>query len=816
MPPRRTWSETLRRAVTMSPREAATRLAQRLRQERDALRIALNRPPPAVPENSAHDLAAPAAGGRFLFDAADVPNIVAELAARLPETTAHILEQAEKLAQSRFDLLGYQDLDCGTPIDWHRDPVSGRTAPKLPWSRVPYLDESVVGDHKLTWELNRHQHLVTLAKAAWLRPDGPYATLLVGRWYAWLEANPYGVGINWASSLEVAFRALAWLWLRELLPPAAPAGFRSDLEAGLGRAAWHIERYLSIYFAPNTHLLGEAVALYFIGTLCPQFAAARRWRELGWKVVVEQAERQVPSDGLHFEQSIYYHVYALDFLIHSRLLASRNTVPQDKQSPSGTEESPLDPTILRMADALHTLAQAGAAPRFGDDDGGRLFDPARNRTEHLSDPLATCAVLFRRADFKAACPRLPEETLWLTGLEGAHRFRAMTAAAPRPHSRFFEVSGLACIASNEPLAQALLADAGPQGFGNAGHGHADALSVQLIVEGRHALTDPGAYCYPAERPERNLFRGTAAHNTLAADGLDQAEPWGPFAWRHLPRVRAEHWVEGRGGALLVASHDGFERLAAPVTHRRWVVSLGHGLYVIRDLAAGEGTHLLRVSWHVGPEFRLADAAGPQPERLRFHGPNGLALDLIPAGEAAGLYQVGEGFWSPSYGQKIVAPVAYCERQTALPAEFATAILVSRQTAAQETAPPRARFDELTKPNAKVEGLAVYRYRDEYRTVLLLFADREGPWRWRDSSCDASFAAVETDATGSEGRRIFLAGGSFLESPAGRIFDGARKVECWEWLVGHGGEQVFCSEPESVKQVTIDRFSFPFFQNNDPI
>jgi hypothetical protein len=798
----------------MSPHEAATRLVQHLRQRRDGLRLALGLAPPSESEL---EEAQPA--GRFFFSGQDIAKIAAELEKRLPEQAARIVEEAEKLLRGRFDLLGYEDLDFGSPIDWHLDPVSGKRAPLLPWHRVPYLDYGAVGDHKVIWELNRHQHLVTLAKACWLRRDDRYLNALSSQWYDWLAANPYGVGINWASSLEVAFRSLSWLWVLHLLPPSgpAPAQFRRDLVTELGRGARHIERYLSTYFAPNTHLLGEAVALYFVGTLCPQFAAARRWRKLGWNVLIEQAEKQVRSDGLHFEQSTYYHVYALDFFLHAHLLASRN------EGPAGNETAPLDKTIERMANALQTLSQAGAAPRFGDDDGGRLFDHARNRTEHLTDPLATCAALFGRADFKAACPQMPEETLWLLGAAGARGYDTLTAAAPRPRTEFFEASGLACMASTEPRAHALIIDAGPQGFGNSGHGHADALSVQLIVEGCHALTDPGAYCYPVERPERNLLRGTAAHNTLDVDGLDQAEPAGPFSWRHLPQVRAERWVEGRGGTLLIASHDGYQRLAAAVTHRRWVVSLGRGLYLIRDVAGGRGSHRLRLSWHLGPEFRPVDVsslpartvsggkaqaggdkripAAQQSAYFRFENPQGIVVDLI-GGEFVS-HRLTAGPWSAAYGRKAAAPVVYCEKQAALPAEFATAVAVLQPATAAGRLDKLGRIEQAGDTASQSGGLSAYRYTDGNRSVLVLFSDSEGRWHWREWSSDATFLAIETDASGREFRRVFLAGGSFLESSLGRALHCRGKVECWEWLRGTAGEQVYCSNPEAVEQVAIE-------------
>jgi hypothetical protein len=468
-----------------------------------------------------------------------------------------------------------------------------------------------------------------------------------------------------------------------------------------------------------------------------------------------------------------------------------------------------------MADALQTLAQAGAVPRFGDDDGGRLFDGSRNRTTHLTGPLATCAILFNRPDFKAACPQLPEETLWLLGQGGARTYDALTAAAPRARTQWFEASGLACIASSDPLPHTLFVDAGVQGFGNAGHGHADALSVQLVAGGRSVLTDPGTYCYPVEVAGRNVFRGTAAHNTLEVDGLDQSEPGGSFDWRSLPKVRAERWVQGHGGALLVASHDGYARLVEPVIHRRWVAALGNGLYIIRDVATGQGTHSLRVRWHLGPGFRRVEAPGASsdaiPGRIRsdahhlqFQGPESITLHLLGAnaghaGSSGEDYSFMEGVWSEAYGRKTPSLVVCYGKKAALPAEFAMAVVLAGQDA-----PAAGHFEVL---EAGPGGSSVYRYRDGHRRLLAFFHDGEGPWRWNGWSSDAAFVALETDAAGRVGQRIFLVGGSFLESTKGTALSCNRLVDCWEWTNSAGGEQVFCSDPEAVEKVEPENLDF---------
>ena len=133
---------------------------------------------------------------------------------------------------------------------------------------------------------------------------------------------------------------------------------------------WYIERFLSTYFSPNTHLLGEGVALFAIGTMCPQIADAPRWQDRGWKIVLQQAEAQVRPDGFHFEQSVYYHIYALDFFEFAR--------------DSGCKKRDPDPGILRphhRKDERRTRSpiQAGRPPNFGDDDGGHVIGVSGRR-----------------------------------------------------------------------------------------------------------------------------------------------------------------------------------------------------------------------------------------------------------------------------------------------------------------------------------------------------------------------------------------------------------------------------------------------------
>jgi hypothetical protein len=324
----------------------------------------------------------------------------------LPQEAEGIIHEADNICRHEFHLLGYEGLNYGPNIDWHFDPVHAKHSSLKPWFKINFLDIGEIGDHKVIWELNRHQHLVTLAKAWGLTGNRVYTRELVTQWYSWRKDNPYPLGINWASSLEAAFRSLSWLWIGNLLggAPDLPVTFQTDILLALQLHGRHIERYLSTYFSRNTHLLGEGVALLFIGTLCPQIAAAQRWRNKGWKIVLEESERQVRPDGVYFEQALYYHVYALDFFLHARHLACESGINIPEQ---------FDNVLKKMLDVVQALSASGPPEGFGDDDGGRLFNPRRNRVEHMTDPLALGAITYDCEQYAAAS--LTEEAIWLFG-----------------------------------------------------------------------------------------------------------------------------------------------------------------------------------------------------------------------------------------------------------------------------------------------------------------------------------------------------------------------------------------------------------------
>jgi hypothetical protein len=686
--------------------------------------------------------------GRFFFQAADIRGIVHCLRAGLPGVPGQIVETANRILRHKFDLLGYQALDYGREIDWHFDAVHGKSSPRVPWFRVPYLDFDRVGDHKVIWELSRHQHLVTLAKAYRFTQSSVYTDELFAQWYAWQEQNPYPIGINWASSLEVAFRSLSWLWVWHLLEGSAvvPPKFASDLRRALMQNGHHIERYLSTYFAPNTHLLGEAVALFFIGTLSPKSPAVQRWRDLGWRLILQEAKRQVQRDGMHFEQSTYYHVYALDFFLHARILADVNGIAVPPV---------LDDTIERMLDALRVLSAAGPLPQFGDDDGGRVFDPGRNQRGHMLDPLAIGAVLFRRGDFKRAALNAREEMVWLFGASGAKTFDELPEGRQTIASVALEASGIYVMSSSGTTRQQLVIDAGRQGPGWAGHGHADALSLQLAVGGKAILIDPGTFTYVTSDGERARFRETACHNTVQVDGVSQAEPAGPFKWTGLAHASVERWITGERFDLFAGSHSGYNRLAGPVVHRRCIFYLKSHFWLVRDVLEGLGTHQIGVSWSFAPGSLSISRNGAQ-----FLGDDGATLTALFAGIDNFKHEVLQSWFSPRYGERQPSPLLRSSASMQSTMECATVFVPGHQE--------NARLDVIQIRSRGHGSVPVhgYRFSTENETHEMFFSDGAGKWTTGSLTSDARFVCLSS-THGDDLNRFVICDGSQIEI-AGRF------------------------------------------------
>jgi hypothetical protein len=562
---------------------------------------------------------------------------------------ATVISRAEAIVNGEFDLLGYTRLPYGMPPSSWLEIVSGIRSPDAHWSRIDYLDRAVVGDHKLVWELNRHQWIVTLAQTWWLKRDPRYADAALLALTAWMDENPPKRGINWASSLEVAFRAISWVWTLRFLAdaPGLTAAVASRLVRRLLVSGRHIERYLSTYFSPNTHLTGEALGLFYLGLELAEFESAVRWRNVGSSILLSQLGRHVRSDGTYFEQTTWYHRYTLDFYTHFLILSERAGL----ELPDTVRE-----TVSRLATFLAAVMRPdGKMPLIGDDDGGRLLQLDGLGADDARPALAEAAVVTRRPDLAYVAQKPFAELVWLLGAPGLAEFKGLEQRPPMFTSCAFTDGGFYVLRDGwHGEANVMAVDAGVHGVMRGGHAHADALSFDLTLGGRELFVDPGTYSYVHDPEARDYLRSTAAHNTVEINGTSSSLMQGPFSWGRFANCRVNTWLSTPPADYLDAEHDGYERTAG-ARHRRQILFLRPDCWIVDDRVECTRSCSISVRLHcaVGLEASVNEGGG-SVSVLRDGGP--LASVAILAN--SGTLTVEESYVSPRYGLKFPAPVIH--------------------------------------------------------------------------------------------------------------------------------------------------------------
>lgn len=566
----------------MGGAEIAWRVHQALRDRAGKLGLGLVRRPPAP--------ACPAWGAPFI--AGLVP----------PASQPAVLAQADRLLAGRWDVFALREAPLGFPPEWNRDPRTGTLAPMGLGRLIDYRRVDAVGNIKYLWEPSRHLELVTLALAYKISGQRRYADAVGVLLRSWFAQCPYPQGVHWSSALELAVRLLNWSCAWQLLggadaplfADAAGQALRRQWLASVYQHCHFIAHNLSRHSSANNHLFGEYTGLYVASLTWPCWPASGRWQALARRGLEQESVRQNGADGVNREQAIYYHHEVMDMMLLSQLAGQANGQPFPPACVARLE---------RMAEFVAALLDGGGhLPMLGDGDDAHLVRLAfQDDWCPFRSLLASCAVLYGRADFARKAGGLDDKTRCLLGADGERRWDALAPAAAEAPALAFPEGGYYLLGQRfgQRGEVRLVADCGPLGYLSiAAHGHADALAFTLSLDGQQCLIDPGTYTYRPDSPWRDYFRGTAAHNTVCIDGLDQSEIGGNFMWLKKARARllghqphgALQWFEGE--------HDGYARLADPLIHRRRVdYDAPAGRLRVADTLRCAGQHEAAVHWH---------------------------------------------------------------------------------------------------------------------------------------------------------------------------------------------------------------------------
>lgn len=365
----------------------------------------------------------------FFFDPEDRKKIVDTIKKEYPTTITETITSADEVCDHIFDLLGSGKTKLDDEIDWHLDFKSGfRWNPKgyyLGTSKHVTLDDD--SDVKVPWELSRCQHFVTLGKAYWYSKENTaqnaerkvdaekYAREFASQIESWISQNPVELGVNWTCTMDVAIRAVNWIWGYYFFvdSPSLTKEFKIKLFKCLFLHGRHIINNLEFGLVRGNHYLSDIAGLIYLGILFQETKEGKKWLETGLNALKEEMQFQVYPDGSDFEGSISYHRLVTELFLSTTLLCLKNGISFPQWYMSRLEKM--------IEFVMYYTKPDGKAPQIGDNDDGRLHILSNygnwDRLDHRY-LLSIGAALFKRQDFKIAAGEFHEEAFWLLGEEG--------------------------------------------------------------------------------------------------------------------------------------------------------------------------------------------------------------------------------------------------------------------------------------------------------------------------------------------------------------------------------------------------------------
>jgi hypothetical protein len=251
------------------------------------------------------------------------------------------------------------------------------------------------------------------------------------------------------------------------------------------------------------------------------------------------------------------------------------------------------------------------------------------------------AVFFDEPRFKVQEFGFAEEALWVFGPQGSDTWNRLAGRSVATLSgKAFPDAGWYVIRRHPDYC---LVSCGPNGaHGRGGHAHNDKLSIELVLDGRDVVVDPGTYLYTSDPEQRNRFRATDSHNTLAVDRCEQTElPADLFRLPDRVRTRRAELAESSGRTSFAGAIE-----YAGIVHERVVgVDKASGSWSIEDHVFSPRPVGGKIVFHLSPDVT-------NQGRGLFEKEGTAPIACIEVGNAS--VEPGTYRYSPEYGVAVKA------------------------------------------------------------------------------------------------------------------------------------------------------------------
>lgn len=512
----------------------------------------------------------------FLFNYKDAQEILSVLAQR--NTYKSILvHEADLIKNHAFDFLGTTG-KVGDNIDWRADIRTAFTWPTYYHRDCPVFFDND-SDIVYVWELSRFQHLFVLSKAFLISGDETYLNEICSQISTWIKQNPYKMGPNWITAMDVSIRAINWILVLCLIEPGLKRN-RFFMTRVLVLLYLHgkflennlpLRRHRSGKWIGTNHHMATLAGLIYLGFLFKDTSFGERWLHIGKSMLFSEIEEQFHHEGDNFEKATCYHRLVSEMVTSCIIILRINNYDIPER------------ILVKMAKAYQFVVDYtrpdGKAPQVGDTDDGRLY----RLGSYFNDDVANHShlvelgkVLFHgHTDISAGRDvSLNEENVWLSyklirekklPLDCNNKCDFVPGTiSSYPGTGFYIYRG------HDSYTLLLAGRVGTRSIGN--HSHNDILSLEICFRGVPLIIDPGCHVYTGNLDDRFLYRSTCMHNTLQVDdqeinGIEKKKVFLMDEWA-FPKVEKFEQHEDR--VVWQATHYGFCQGDNKVIHERKV------------------------------------------------------------------------------------------------------------------------------------------------------------------------------------------------------------------------------------------------------
>lgn len=508
----------------------------------------------------------------------------------------------------QVDFLGSGVIELGENIAWNKDYISGKVWDNAYFSTIQVNDLKQPSDVKFPWELSRFQWLLPLAQGYRITANEQYAQTVKSLIIDWINKNPYAMSVNWSCTMDVALRAITWIYCFYSFcssPSWQDPSFQQTLLTSLFIHGRFCQHNIEMHEPNNNHYLSDAAGLTFIGLFFHCSTSGRTWASLGLDMLEHEIGAQMSQDGAGFEGSIPYHRLSSELFFYSYCYAKAKGIhlPQHYQD-----------QLINMAHYIDAYSRPdGSIPIIGDADDGRVLpfqiEPI-NQHYYLVQAIAHSV---NQPDVIQKNIPGSEELKWL--FDTPINTRAVSAL--KPTSAF--MPGYFVMQNETDHVFIDCAEVGMNGRG--GHGHNDCLSFTAMLCDETLIVDRGCYVYTKDPEARNAFRATDSHNTVMIDEREINDFVSPsmlwdLQYQAIPRAKQFARLDDR--SVFTGSHSGYDKLKDKVLIEREISLMdGHCLF-ISDRIRADHSHQISIPYHFAADVEV-EKRGEKSFLLRKNG-----------------------------------------------------------------------------------------------------------------------------------------------------------------------------------------------------